>query len=255
MKSLLEDEEIEYLHKNFRFTTEASSDRNGSITATELLDHQTCISYIDDITKIMQSPSRKVTAAQFSKRYGFLIVIPSLYAMTVYNKGLDFSIGNIHVESLYQDELWLPNLRLTDLSATKPGENRIEWRDQVLTAIFAENLAKVWHVFSRAMRISTTILWENTAVYAYWLYEKRLALETDARVKEHIRDDFHYLIHEASASIFGINENPLKKYYGKTGLSPNIDGSVRVRKTCCLYYQLSSNEDYCSTCPKIKPCQ
>lgn len=237
MMPSLEQDEIDYLSEHFRLTTTPSSERRGSIDAVGLLERQRCASYLDEVSSLIGSPSRVVTASQFSKRYSYLTVIPSLYALTVLNKGLDLSIENIHIESAYQDQSWLPRVRFAHLQVTEPK------REEVLEALFAKNLSKVWRSLSETVGISSSVLWENTAIYVYWLYEKRMEQEGHPQAKLRIQEDFHYLIYEAPASLFGERENPLAKFYSDQG--------IRTRKTCCYYYQLSSPNEYCSTCPKV----
>jgi len=196
-----------------------------------------------------------VTASLFSKRYAFLLVSPGLYAMTMFNKGLDLSVGNCRVESGYRDEAWIPNLRLTEVRVTQPASgHRCEWRDGVIQGIFAGHLAKIWRAVSAAARIPLSILWENTAVYVYALYERRIAEEADGERRFRMQEDFEYLVRDAPAVLFGEEHNPLARYYLPTGsVASSVAGSdkpVRIRKTCCFYYKVGS--DYCPACPKAQ---
>jgi ferric iron reductase protein FhuF len=253
MWSSLEPEEVEYLTKQFRLTTNVSQDRRCSIKAIDLLDEQRSTLYMDRLTDILQSPSRMITASQFAKRYAFLIVAPSLYAMTMYNKGLNLSIENCHVDDLDHNENWVPNIRLTDLHVTQPSTSgkRHEWRDQVIKNIFAGNLVKIWRSISKVSNVPMSILWENTAVRVYSLYEKKVGEGGSEQERSRIQGDFQYLINEAPAVLFGETKNPLAKYYVPKCTISSSDQPVRIRKTCCYYYKVSSNGEYCSTCPKI----
>jgi len=243
----LEQHEIDTLSEHFRLMSTTSSDCRGSICVANLLESQTCASYLEEVTSIIGSPSNVVTASQFSKRLGYLLVVPGLYALSVFNKGLNLSVENIYIESEFQDQNWLPRIRLSSLKVTIPEEEkRRQWREEVLRTIFAKGLSKVWRSISKDGCISPSILWENTAIYVYWLYEKRLAKESNPQVKARIYEDFHYLIHEAPGLLFGEMENPLAKYYGRK----STDQEIRIRKTCCYYYQLTPDNHYCATCPK-----
>ncbi len=247
MLSSFKLEELDYLTKMFSMATNASLDRRCSIKATDLLDEAKCTVYLDWLTSILQSPSRMITASQFSKRYAFLTIAPSLYSMTVYNKGLDLAIENCCIESVYHNEVWISHLCLTELQVNEPAkEKRQEWRDEVIKKIFAGNLAKIWRSISKSANLPMSILWENTAVRVYSFYEKRIGEGTSEQEKSRIQEDFEYLISEAPASLFRATENPLATFYDSK-CQP-----VRIRKTCCFYYKVSSNGDYCSTCPKVK---
>lgn len=246
------EEEQQYLATHFRVTTNISPDRDSSISAVDLLDEESLRAYLERIADKFQAPSLMVTASQFAKRYSFLIIAPSLYALSVYNKGVDHSLENCHLESAQQKGTWLPQLRLSDWGVSQPSENsRAAWRDQILENMFAGNLAKVWRALARTAKISSQVLWENTAVYVYWLYEKRIGEEANGLQKSRLQDDFQYLLN-APASLFGEAENPLKQFNGpKCVLSP-AKPPIRVRQTCCFYYQISPQQSYCSTCPRNK---
>lgn len=244
--------EMEYLTEHLRLTTDISPDRRLSVPVADLLDETKCLSYLDRVADVFESPSTLVTASQFAKRYSFLTIAPSLYAMTMFNKGFDHSAPNCHIESVYREETWLPEARLADWQITQPttDSNRQEWRDQMLNNIFAGNLAKVWRSISKAASIPTPVLWENAAVYVYWLYEKRIGDGVNESQKSRIREDFHYLVNEAPASLFGETVNPLAKFNSPKSRKAPSDQPIRIRKTCCYYYQISPNQAYCSTCPK-----
>jgi ferric iron reductase protein FhuF len=252
MVSSLNPEEMDYLTKHFRLTTNRSPDPQFSVPSMDLLDETKCLAYLDRVRGIFQSPSTLVTASQFSKRYGFLAIAPSLYAMTMFNKGLDLSVENFMIESAYRDKAWLPNVRLTNWLVTQYVDgHRHEWRDQIIKNIFAGNIAKVWRSISKAGNIPMAILWENTAIYVYWLYEKRIGEGASDKQISRIHEDFHYLLNRAPASLFGEKENPLSRYSSPPSMATSSDQEVRIRKTCCYYYQIAPNQGYCSTCPKI----
>lgn len=252
MAHVLNQEQLDYLHRHFRVTTQLSCHRAQSISAIQLLHPIICDNYLNKVGIMLESPSKQVSASQFSKRYAFLIVVPALYTMSVYNKGLNVSLENSHIDSMHHDQHWMPTIRLESLEVTDPAPGRRHvWRDQVLQTIFAHNLAKVWQALAKTANISKNILWENTAIYVYWIYETRMEQETNKEIKGRISEDFNYLVNEAPPYLFGESENPLKKYYHRPTTYNDEKQPVRIRKTCCLYDQLpSSAQDYCQTCPK-----
>ncbi|WP_180954101.1 IucA/IucC family C-terminal-domain containing protein [Bacillus sp. M6-12] len=245
MKPALEISEIGHLTRNFRFTTRESSNHKGSINAAALSNSEKCLAYIKDIEEVFDSPSAIVTASQFSKRYSFLTAAPCLYAMSVFSKGMDLSIENTYIEADFLCDQWVPDLRLSDLRVSMPNQNRFEWRERVLTSLFSGNITKIWDSLSAATRVPKAILWENTAVYVFWLYEKKIGEKLELEAISRAEEDFHYLINEAPGWVFGESENPLKKYYTSVG----NEQSVRIRKTCCLYHKLKNSTDFCSNCP------
>jgi len=192
-----------------------------------------------------------ITASQFLKRYAYLTSVPLLYAMSVYNKGLDLSVENCTLES--SDHFWLEHVGLADVDATMPATNeRHVWRDTVIQAFFAGNIGKLIQVMTKVANVPKAILWENVAVRVFSLYEKRIGVTEDPREQGWGQADFKYLIYEAPGALFGERKNPLSRFYGEHTSSTVPNAPMRIRKTCCFYYEVSCVEEYCSNCPKVR---
>lgn len=251
-QSLLEQGEWDYLNQHFGLSEHAKTSRFYSVRALDLLDEEICSDYLDRLSLHLGSPSKMITASQFFKRYAFLTAAPLLYAMTVYNRGLDLSIENCSLES----SLDLPRLEhvsLVHVDAVMPVTNiRQVWRDTVIQALFAENIGKLIQVMSKVANVPKLILWENVAIRVFSLYEKRIGETENQEVQARAQSDFQYLIHHASGALFGEKQNPISRFYSKPTLSSVNNLPIRVRKTCCFYYDVSSIEEYCSNCPKVR---
>lgn len=254
MRNLLDAEEWEYLAKHFHLRENESFQLGSTIPAVDLLDEDTCREYLDQMTEHIQSPSRKVTASLLAKRYAFLTVAPSLYAMTMYNKGLDMSASNCQlVLSAKPGDSWLSQIGLRSLAASSPQEaglSRSKWREHVLKDLFAGHLAPIWRSISNAAHIPMLLLWENTAVRLFSVYEKRMQAEGGCGIQEHIRDDFMYVAEKAPGAVFGEESNPFLAFCGEDDYAAPSNRSARVRKTCCYYYRVAKKEDFCTTCPR-----
>ncbi|WP_141501791.1 ferric iron reductase [Paenibacillus luteus] len=251
-QSRIKQEEWDYLNSQFGLCEYDSARSDYSLRASDLLDMELCSDYLDSLTALLQSPSRMITASQFFKRYAFVTSVPLLYAMTVYNKGLDLSAENCFLESS-PDHSWLEHVSLSDIDAAMPETiERQVWRDQVILNLFAGNIGKLIAVMSSAANVPKPILWENVAVRVFSLYEKRIGVRDELKEQSRGQADFKYLILQAPGVLFGEKKNPLSQFYGKPTCSSVSNSSMRVRKTCCLYYEVSSVEEYCSNCPKLR---
>ncbi|EHS57845.1 IucA/IucC family C-terminal-domain containing protein [Paenibacillus sp. Aloe-11] len=282
--SSFEPAEWSYLTDKLRISSDAQAPTGRyDLPAADLLDASACTIYLDRLSELHGFSSRKVTASALAKRYGFLIVSPALYAMSVYNKTLGVGIADCTIRSDFVKDTWLPRLHLNRLRVseynkhteyggeTEHGDRdngdadqhrRHAWRDYVIGQVFAEHLAPIWRSVSAVASIPRTVLWENTAIYVYALYENRIRQELNGGDRLRIEEDFKYLICEAPAYLFGERHNPLARYAGsaRTQRTPMISVSttsmdtvqaVRVRKTCCYFYQMKDKGSYCPTCPKI----
>ncbi|MCR8842088.1 (2Fe-2S)-binding protein [Paenibacillus sp. SC116] len=246
-------DELEMLTAKYRFTMEESSDEIYSIRALDFLDKDNNIAYFDKVASIYESTSEVVTASMFAKRYACLSIASGLYAMSMYNKSMDYSLENCHMESIFHGEAWLPCVRLTNSEVSQPeARSRNEWRDRVIQNIFADNVARVWDSFAKSVKISKSVLWENTAIYVYWLYENQFGEGASACQQAQLLEDYQYLVDEAPAHLFGESKNPLKKFNSPKKVTTASETPLRIRKTCCYYYQVADDNEYCPTCPKIK---
>jgi ferric iron reductase protein FhuF len=250
-QSRIKQEEWDYLNSQFGLSEYGSARPDYTIRASDLLDAEVCSAYLERLTVLLQSPSSMTAASQFFKRYAFVTTVPLLYAMSVYNQGLDLSAENCYLESS-PNQSWLEHVSLSDIGTAMPETiDRQVWRDQVLLALFAGNIGKLIAVMSRVANVPKSILWENVAVRVFSLYEKRIGVGDDQQEQSCGHTDFQYLVHKAPGVLFGEKQNPLSRFYGKRTCSSDSNPPIRIRKTCCFYYEVSSIEEYCSNCPKL----
>ncbi|RRJ67798.1 Fe-S protein [Paenibacillus oralis] len=249
----LSAEELDVLREKFGLSLEPSPQAANIIRPARLLEAKPCAACLDELTPVLGSPSRMITASQFSKRYAQLLAAPLFYAMTIYNKGLDLSVNHCHLEvSAPAGGRWSSRLLVTELQVDKPAAIglRSSWRERLAEHFFVGHLSRVWHALAEAACVPKAILWENTAVRLFSLYEKKLGPGKDAEENRRISEDFHYLVHEAPGYVFGEKKNPLTAFYTPK-LQGTVSGNTRVRHTCCFYYELAGGE-YCSNCPKAR---
>ncbi|WP_147534600.1 IucA/IucC family C-terminal-domain containing protein [Bacillus marasmi] len=234
---------IQQLRK-YRFQAEL----NDSFEVAALLEEEFLKDFIENLTMMIKAPSVKVTASIFMKRYAFVAVM-SLYAMTVWNKKINVSIDDIFMQNPEHGQDWLPSFSIkngADSGEEWSGHNRKEWREKVLHELFAENISLLIDQFEKTFKISKLILWENIAVYLFWLYEAELKDVVNPNKIE----DFRFLIFEAEGKLFGhYKVNPLQKYYSKKKNIAASDEEIRIRKTCCFNYTLQGASKNCKTCP------
>ncbi|MDF2854900.1 MAG: hypothetical protein K0Q87_751 [Neobacillus sp.] len=240
MVNLLEENGLLHLQK-YRLR----SDLQHTFSISDLMDNTFLTELIKDLTYSLGAPSEKAVASIFIKRYAFIAVI-SLYAMSASNRKMNLSLDNIEMEKAVPGKDWLPKISLKDLSIEKwNGKDRDEWRKNIYRELFANNIYLIIEQLEKNFQISRLILWENIAVYLFWLYETELKNSENPFVKS----DFHFLFSEAKGELFGrYHNNPLQKYQSEKKYLEEFQEEVRVRKTCCFSYQLP-NSKRCKTCP------
>jgi Uncharacterized Fe-S protein len=255
MAVVLSQNDIHTLTNNYRMTVEPSEDRELSLSAADLLDPEKSRLYMERVAPCFRSSLSTASVSMFMKRYAFLMAAPVLYAMSLLNKGLNGSAENSHLESFHQDDIWLPKLRLSNTMVSLPEEGkREEWRDFIIEQLFADNISKVLRSLMKLVPVSSAVLWENAAIYIFWLYEKRMGEGATAEQQAQMEEDFRYLVQEAPARLFGeARHNPLTRFYTEKRRTKAYEDPFRIRKTCCYYYQTTPEEnDFCGGCPKVK---
>ncbi len=223
-----------------------------SVRCADLLDRNACAAYLDDLAPDLRSPSRWITASLFSKRFVFLYAVPVLYAMSNYDKGWEISLRDMMLEQPASGSgKWSPALHAEQWRVTEFAEGRREeWRSELIGTLFAECLAPLWRALSEASNIPMAILWENTAVRLFSLYEKRLAQQGSPQKRERVQEDFAFLVTEAPGSLFGARANPLARFYTPAAASSEEAQPARTRRTCCYNYKAAADGSFCSVCPK-----
>ncbi|MDZ5472168.1 IucA/IucC family C-terminal-domain containing protein [Bacillus sp. 31A1R] len=242
--------EIEEL-SNYRFISEhEQSNLPLSIRLDQLLDNDTLFTFIQDVTKHIGSPNVKVTASMFSKRYAFLTAI-YLYSMTAFNKRFNTSLEKIYLQTNDEDKIWLPTFYFSDLTVELSGQDREEWRREGIQSFFSNVISPVISEITKVTKQSKLILWENIAIYIFWLYETVLAEHENEDVRKRAKEDLHFLVQEAPGSLFGkFHENPIKRHYHEKRYVEHLDEVVRVRTTCCFFYQITETSERCKICPQ-----
>jgi ferric iron reductase protein FhuF len=254
MHSQLKQDEFQYLEDHYRLSRQKESTQGElSIEGKLLINPDQVYQYLKVLQQKLNSSSIPATASLFSKRYSYLIAVNSLYAMSGFNKGFKLTLDTVYIQSYFDGDTWLPRLVIEEPIESSPLEGmRKEWRDDVIKNTF-HHLNSVWACLSKVSNLSEQTLWENTALYVFWLYENQLAETESEWVKHKPMDDFTYLVHKAPGYLFGpYQENPLSRFYREKTYSANHEAYVRMRTTCCLYYQVDSKGQYCSTCPRVR---
>ena len=215
------------------------------VKGPELLKEDRLIRLFNDDLQIKYNTDKQqVLGSMLVKSYAFLAALV-LYSMSVFNKGINSSIDNLSLYTEEDDPFWLPSFHFANSEVTTPGSNRNEWRDEVLGALFKQNIALMITTISKVSRVAKVILWENVAIYIFWMYESTLEdPDITEETKARLREDFSYVVMEAGPHLFGVkSKNPLAPFLHEK------QHEVRKRSTCCLFYLTSKNDDRCTTCP------
>ncbi|MGM0845807.1 MAG: IucA/IucC family C-terminal-domain containing protein [Bacillota bacterium] len=248
MRVKLTGEEKDKL-KSFRFLTERPAESELT-SASQLLNEEGLNKFLQKYSDKIGSEDKKVLSSILLKRYAFLAVI-SMFSLSVFNKRLNVSPENVFLADGEKNGLWLPGFYFQD-HAAEPVTDRETVRADAAKDIFRNHLFPLIETVKKAGKLSNLIAWENVAIYLFWVYEGLIEQEELKHVRVRMEEDFHWLLEEDNAALFGpYHQNPLARYHGEKQYVAEQDSVLRVRKTCCFSYQLRGGESHrCSTCPQ-----
>ncbi|MDZ5781962.1 IucA/IucC family C-terminal-domain containing protein [Marinococcus luteus] len=222
--------------------------QNEIIYGTELMKEEIARPYLENVTAMINTSSEMVAASQFSKRYARFVTEPAFKALTIEGRMLDLSPENSILHTDFSKDKWAPEFRMLKTDGLIGG-NYQEKRAILTEQVFAGHLQPVWKLFSSITRLPMPILWENTAVRVFSLYEKKLRNSASLLEIQQVNEDLHYLVYEAPGALFGEKNNPFRLFHRK--LQENKEGEwIRERKTCCFNYAVNNCGSYCAACPK-----
>ena len=247
---MLTPEEYAFLQRNFRLRALAEADAR-SVPAEYIFDIKHCDEFLHYMMPVTGAPNVAIAASLFAKRLAFLATGNVLYTMSVFDKGLTLSLSRSRLEYAHDNGLWTSSLPAdTGVTSYLPGE-RDACREEIVSALFRGFLSPLWQSLAEVSGLPVQILWENTAVRVFSLYQGRMNRLNETQ--EERRDaDFKWLIGQAPPSLFGLSWNPLQRF--RRPVQQNAAGNdVRFRRTCCFYYKATHPAEYCLNCPLCRP--
>ena len=233
--------------KKYRFHREWDPAFTGE-EASSFLGESDMKAYLTGRLSAIGTDDLKVAASLFMKRYAFIAAM-GLMVMTYWNKKLNLKPENLILVDGDKSGLWMPQFYLkyeivTEFTST--GE-----KEEFIQSLFRDHLNGVIQSLKKATKLSNLILWENIAVYVFWIFENDDVLLNEG-MREFRDEQFRQLLSDENSHWFGqYHKNPLARYYSGKVIVEAVTEKVRVRKTCCFSYRLENGEQYrCKTCPQ-----
>lgn len=222
-----------------------------TITIDQLFQHEQCEQYLTWLARHIGAPSLHIAGSMLIKRYAFLLIAPVMYAMTYYNRGVWMNGSSLQLITIKAEPDYprspFPDLQLPrqQLQVTVPEPyNRERWRAEVIRELFEQHLSPLMRAVAAVSPISIATLWENVMVRIAPLYADDEA--ADPELLERIKDDFSFIVSQASGELYGMRKNPFTVFTQRTD-DKTIEAKPK-RLTCCLYYLMAP--EYCRKCPK-----
>ena len=243
----LRPEEVAILREKFYWVAADERVVPQTTPLADWLDLDTARERIARVTDELGYPNTKLTASTVTKRHSLLTVAAAFFAISVLNVRVDLAPENCWLDLNYAEGPWLAKLPVNawqgeDLPPVWEEEARRAAVKAAVRELFLQHITPFWSVLREAGRVNAQILWENLAERVYAVYEHKyedLSLEALVRLKT----DFAWILNDLEPADVGLDFNPFQKF------NLRDEEGHRIRKTCCLRYQVSH---YCHHCPLEK---
>ncbi|SDJ63494.1 IucA/IucC family C-terminal-domain containing protein [Salimicrobium halophilum] len=250
MKSVITRDEEKFLNEHFRYFTEDHRDEPvyERLNAESLLSRDGTEKALNHLHIYLESESFLTTGSFLGKRFGYYAITVPIVLMTLFDKFPDVSPANVEYVRIDENPKWFPKYYLKDKTTISPEENRKAWIEENMRQLFRDHLAPIFFHIHKTTRVSKKVLWENVAIYLYWLYERKLPEWYEGAELERLREDFRFIVEELDGEPFGEKKNPFTYFESQ----PVLPTGARERKCCCLSYRLHEDSTFCKVCPHLK---
>ncbi|USG64890.1 hypothetical protein NDK47_22635 [Brevibacillus ruminantium] len=242
------DWNVAELEQKFRISFAEVAEAPLVFAAEGLLRKETSLMFLRQVGEHIGSPNSLVTASVFFKRL-LALISGGLYAMSHHSVRLNLGLSNV---TLTGAKNWnIPRFVLRDCAMTRSGENREEWREQVVRELFAGTVQPLVTALSTATGVQVHILWSHAAYLVHFYYRSWQESAPTAALQRQIADDFHYLTKGADPSVFGWTKGrPFDTAYSVIPHPTRPEESIQIRRQCCYQYRLEGGR-CCYTCPLL----
>jgi ferric iron reductase protein FhuF len=214
--------------------TLASLPQTKYIHINELFQIDVLQTFLAECTSALSAPSAIISASQFSKRYSYYLLAPSLKQLLTSGQFASIQRNRDYIEIDYQTGEFQLVINENTLSYNTNHCSR-QQIDRYINHYFADHLVPLWTSISNLTGIKMDLLWENAYIYISWMCLNHIEAPF-------VKENFIYLTQKADGSLFHLPSNPFSAF---TSSSP-------IRNKCCLYFMLpSAAGSKCKTCPLV----
>lgn len=180
------------------------------------------------MTEHCGSPTKGHAASITTKRIGYLAAI-YVYAKSVHHAKSSFMEGIMHTKEVgIMNNGWNP---LYSFPLT-PSSNDVALVKWVATDLYAKHLVPLVSLLGKEKGISQTTLFENIFTYMKWVFTIQIGN----------KELYQQLLTWPTSDFGNVSRHPIA-FYDR--------GDDALRKTCCLFYQTTGDNEPCKTCPLI----
>jgi ferric iron reductase protein FhuF len=173
--------------------------------------------------------------------------------LSYHNTSFDLSLSNIELQIYHDEEHGHDGLNFKVLNQQEGSNSTVEqtsWRKEVIKEMFKSQVVPLLYMFTEVTNVRIKELWELLGLGLYYGHDKMLELVGATEEKERIEEDFEYITKELEPEIFQLKKNPLNITFTMVEASKEPGTLLRIKPSCCLYYETEGAKAKCYTCPR-----
>ncbi|QKS73151.1 (2Fe-2S)-binding protein [Paenalkalicoccus suaedae] len=219
-----------------------------AVTLADLLDKSRLADLIAFYQEKLKSCHPAVTGTYFSGYFGNFL--GGVHYMLAENAAYDWSLTNIELQLVHHAEHnyfgFLFKIK-DDTMVELDAATRDEQVRERLTALYRDSVTPLLETFAEVADIRIRELWGQLNLGIHYGFDRVVDLGNPRA-----EGDMRFLTEELDGSIFNAKKNPLAITFRLVDSYTGDGEQLRMKPSCCLYYQLEGAAAKCFTCPRLK---
>lgn len=245
-------QEEQFMIDNFciRYTDHPS--KQFSVRLSDLMKDSHLDEFINFYGPTIKAVQSDVVATYFCGYYGWALA-GMQYALSL-DLSYDMALSNIELQVYFDEQYDYHGLHFKFINSstiTCKKEDREAWCRQELTKAYRECMTPLLQVLSKKTNLSMKHLWGQIAIGLYNGYDQNVELAQEGEQKSKIKHDFTLLTKELEAEVFHMKKNPFDMSVRKIESAKEPGVYMRMKPSCCLYYQTEGADTKCYSCPRL----
>lgn len=244
---------MDILESNFFLYCGDQKHIHNELTLGEMLGSENTVPFLEEYGKLIKACSLDVSATYFCGMFG-MTCSAYISMLSLYNVAIPVTTDHLNIQFYRNEQYHFDNIAFKLTSEEwNEGEGSESWRRTQIEDFFRTIVTPTLEQISEVAGIRIRELWGQLVVGLDFGFNKGLGLAKTKDQEARLRSDYNWLTNDASPTVFNSKKNALNFPYMKVENPQDPNDFLRIKPTCCLYYQTEGAKNKCYTCPRLKP--
>jgi ferric iron reductase protein FhuF len=219
----------------------------------DLLVSEKTEQFLQEYGKFIKAPDLNVSATYFSSMFG-MTCSAFISMLSLYNVKIPVTPSSLLIQFYHNEQYHFDNIAFKlNSEEWYAGENSESWRRDQIGEFLRTFVAPLLEHIAKVADIRVRELWGQLVVGLDFGFNKSLAMAESEEQTEKLKSDYDWLTGKWNTSILFCDKNPLNFPYLEVESAQDPEVKLRIKPTCCLYYQTEGAKNKCYTCPRLTP--